>query len=105
MILSIVVPIALGITGIFNSDFLFYALISTMATGALQILAGAIFWIINRRNLDIRLYFSGVVGFFLLAYFLDGHFIVWFMPPALCVFLLWIVFTHEQQLEPKSELP
>ena len=96
MILSIVVPVSLGIIGMFNNDFIFYALISTMATGALQILAGAIFWIINRQNLDIRLYFSGVAGFFLLAYLLDGQVIVWFIPPVLCVFLFWIVFTHKR---------
>lgn len=105
MTISILLPVFLGVIGIFNEDFLFYALVSTMATGALQVLAGAVFWIINRESLDIKLYFSGVVGFFLLAYFLDGHFIVWFMPPALCVFLFWIVFTYKIPVEPKTELP
>lgn len=99
MSISILIPVLLGIAALFKEELFLYAIASTMATGAIQLVAGGIFWFVHRDNLDIKLYFSGVVGFFLLAHFLDGLFIVWFVPPLLCMFLFWIVFTQKQSHE------
>jgi len=93
--LSLLLPLAFVIAGFFDENYFITALVSTMGTGALQVIAGAIYWIVNKNSLDIRLYFSGVIGFFLLAFTVGEHRILFFIPPALCLFLCWIVFSHK----------
>ncbi len=97
LVLSLLLPAGFAIAGLFNDDFFIYALMSTMATGFLQVVAALIYLIINPENPDIKLYLSGVVGFFVSAFMFDIPMITWLVPPALCVYLLVIVFKFQRK--------
>lgn len=90
--IAIGIPIFFALLSIIDDDFLMTVLFSTMATGFLQVVTGFIFWYKYPENIAIKIYFAGVAFFFTslwLSYF--GSWI-WFLPPALCLFLSILIY-------------
>lgn len=91
--IAIGIPIFFALLSIIDGNFLMTALLSTMATGFLQVILGIIFWYEHPKSIAIKIYFSGVAFFFTslwLSYF-DTW--IWFLPVALCLFLSILVYT------------
>lgn len=66
---AIGIPIALAILGIFDEGMLMFALVSTMATGFIQVVLGIILLIKNLENWYFINYILIVILFFGLWYF------------------------------------
>ena len=91
--IAIGIPISFALLSLINDSYLMTALVSTMATGFLQIVIGFIFWFEYPKNIAIKIYFAGVAFFFIsswLSYF-DSW--IWFLPPVLCLFLSILIYT------------
>ena len=91
--IAIGIPITLGLLGLISDTFFFYAMISTMATGFIQIMTGIYFWAEYPKNNFIKIYFAIVLLFFALLYFGIGSNWIWYLPPALCLYLSFLVYT------------
>ena len=89
-------PILLGLLGLIWNELWIFALLSTMLTGLLQVLAGIMYWRDYPESNAIKVYFAGVAFFFVLWYFTsDLDVIGVIIPPALCVFLCWIIYSQK----------
>jgi len=73
------------------------ALVSTMFTGALQVIIGIIFWLRNKKNPFIISYLILTALFFALLK-VDGiGNWCWIMPPVLCIYLSVIIYTQKSK--------
>ncbi|CAM3395066.1 hypothetical protein FLLO111716_08020 [Flavobacterium longum] len=89
-------PMGLGVLGIIWPGFFILALLSTTLTGLLQVVAAICFWGDYPENRHIKIYFAGVLLFFLLLSALpDGTEWIWLMPILLCVYLCIIIYTQK----------
>ncbi len=91
---AIGIPIVLAFMGIFDEEMLMFALVSTMATGFIQVIVGILFWIKEWENLFIILYLVGVILFFI-GISLTNSDSFWIMPPILCIYLSLLVYTQK----------
>lgn len=90
------IPIALGVLGVFWPGFFVIALLATTLTGLLQVVAALCFWGEYPENIYIKIYFAGVLLFFLLlAAWPDTNDWIWFMPLLLCAYLCVIIYTQK----------
>lgn len=94
--IAIGIPIFVALFGFIDEDLLFYAIISTMLTGLIQILLGFAFWLNRPNNTKIIIYFLGVTSFFVLLFVCQWKWL-WIMPPVLCIYLTIIFHTHKDQ--------
>lgn len=89
------IPIALGVLGIFWPGFFAIALLATTLTGLLQVVAALYFWGEFPENKHIKIYFAGVLCFFvLLAAIPENTDWIWFTPIGLCAYLCFIIYTQ-----------
>lgn len=104
---AISLPIVLGLIGIIIKDsagnYLGYALFSTMLTGFLQVTLGLILFFINPKKLDIIIYLTAVILFFLLCYlnatYIDSDnltYILYAVPPTLAVYISVLIYKKEK---------
>ncbi|MEZ4839141.1 hypothetical protein [Flavobacterium sp.] len=91
---AIGIPIILALIGVFDESFLMMALVSTMATGFIQVIVGILFWIKEWENFFIILYLVGVILFFM-GISLTNSDSFWIMPPILCIYLSLLVYTQK----------
>lgn len=99
------IPAFFGLLSIIDISFISDALVSTMATGTIQIITGILYWIEYPKSVAIRIYFSLVAFFFLSLPFLHLGDSIWFLPPILCLFLSVLVYslTTKQRSFMKAE--
>lgn len=86
------IPIFITLCGLFENGLL--ALLSTMATGLIQIILAFKYWQEYPKNVFIKIYFFGVALFFLLLFFFNENWI-WYLPPILCLYLSLLIYTYE----------
>lgn len=103
--IALAIPISFLLLSIFGEGFLAAALISTIATGAIQIICGILYWYRHPINLHIKLYFAGVLFFFccyFFSFFTNGFL---FLPLLLAIFLSIIIYStnDEKQSFMKAE--
>ncbi len=89
------IPIVFALLGIIDNDYFITALISTMATGFIQVLTGIFFWYEYPKNKPIKIYFLLVAIFFLFLYGKVGFDWFWCMPFMLCLFLSILIYTKK----------
>jgi hypothetical protein len=95
--IAIGIPIILLLSSIFDNGFLFYAALSTMATGFIQILTGFFYWNEFPKSKAIKIYFFFVALFFaLLATPIPIEWLV-ILPPSLCLYLSYLVYSLKQE--------
>ncbi|MDV6168267.1 hypothetical protein R1T16_07505 [Flavobacterium sp. DG1-102-2] len=98
---AIGVPIILGLLSIKSGDFAQEALVSTMLTGALQVLIALILFARNPNDKRLYGYFAITITFFILWLGFDiNEDWLFAVPPALAAFLTYIVistYLHEKK--------
>ena len=94
--IAIVLPFIIATGCIFEQSFLIIALLSTMITGLLQLVAAVLFAVRNPSSIYIRAYFMLTAIFFLLWYIFPGNLIM-IMPLCLCIFLSIIIYSHNDE--------
>ena len=92
---ALAIPVSLGLLGIANESFFIYALVSTMATGFIQVMTGIFFWREYPTSIHIKIYFLLVAIFFLLLFTKINGDWYWYMPPALCLYLSLLIYTKK----------
>ena len=93
-------PLLLGLMGIFFQDLLFYALISTMLTGLIQVVLGI--WLLFHYSKDNnpKLYLGSVIAYFSLWFIVSNSgldfkyftFIFTITPIVLAIYLSLIIY-------------
>ncbi|WP_396184445.1 hypothetical protein [Flavobacterium sp.] len=91
---AIGIPIILALIGVFDESFLMMALVSTMATGFIQVVVGLLFWIKELKNYYIISYLIGVILFFIGISITKSN-LFWIIPPILCIYLSLLVYTQK----------
>jgi len=90
--IAIGIPIVLGLLGCLNHNLFMTALLSTMITGGLQVLIAIIMLIRDYKNFHLYIYFAITILFFALwMLFGINDDWLWTMPPALAIYLTYIV--------------
>ncbi|MEZ4853490.1 hypothetical protein [Flavobacterium sp.] len=90
--IALLIPILLGFIGFFFEEYFLYAIVATMVTGFLQVVAGVIFWIMFPKNIEIQVYFMLVALFFITIFSGFNSDLIWILPPMLCVYLSIIIY-------------
>ena len=103
---AIGVPIILILLAPFDGEILFYSMFSMVLTGALQTILAIAFWIKNKNNFFIRIYFLLSIAFFLIFYVFNNFrlddvfsFQFWAMPILLALYLSLIIYTWKEKSE------
>lgn len=99
-IFAIGLPILLGLIGIFFDIFLFYALISLMLTGLIQVLLGVYLFVNNPKDTNLKIYLGTVMAYFSSWFFIENSdldlgnftFIFFTIPALLAIYLTVIIF-------------
>lgn len=91
---AIGMPILFGLLGFIWKECWGIALLSTMLTGLLQVVAALLYYGEHPESMHIKIYFAGVVLFFTLWFALpvDINTIILIFPPALCIYLCLIIY-------------
>nr|WP_315157353.1 hypothetical protein [uncultured Flavobacterium sp.] len=92
--IALCIPIFISLFAIFERGLLALALLSTMVTGLIQIILAFKYWQENTKNIFINIYFFIVALFFFFLWFSTESWI-WCLPPALCLYLSLLIYTHE----------
>jgi hypothetical protein len=93
--IALAIPFLLGLIGIVDDSFFIYALVSTMATGFIQVMTGMFFWWEYPTSIHIKIYFLLVTLFFLLLFTKITGDWYWYMPPILCLYLSLLIYTKK----------
>jgi hypothetical protein len=104
------VPVFLACLAVFDEMFIFYAVLSLAFTGFLQTILAAVFWIKNKKNRLIPIYFAVSLLFFLYFFgyksfdLLDGlEPVFWILPALLTLYLSFIIYTSKDTLSQKED--
>ncbi len=99
-------PILLALIGIFEDDFLVFALLSTLLTGGYQTLMGLLLFITNADNPRLRVYAVSVLGYFVLAFvyshwnfheYVIFNYLLIGIPPILAIYFSAILYKKVQR--------
>jgi hypothetical protein len=90
-LIAIITPLTIAIAGIFNQDFLIWALLSTMFTGGLQVLIALALLTRFYANIKLWIYLFGVVFFFVFFAIFESNTLI-ILPPMLCIYLTFIIY-------------
>lgn len=97
---AIGLPLLLAIMGIVNDTLLFFALLSTILTGLIQVVLGVFLFLKNQRNLSVKIYLGGVILYFLLYFIINAAdlnfdsfiYILTLTPVILAIYLTIIIY-------------
>jgi hypothetical protein len=98
--IALLIPFIVAAGWFFNEDFIILAIVSTMATGFIQVCLGIFLLIKFPKNIPVIIYLSLVLLYFTLLYFniekaVCGEIILFGMPPILCLYLSIIIYTKK----------
>ena len=93
--LALSIPIFFVILGIFDNNYFLTAIVSTMATGFLQIIIGIYFWYKNPNSIHIKVYFFLTLLFFILVNTKIQNDWYWSIPAFLCLYLTILIYTKK----------
>ena len=85
------IPVFIALFAVFEEGALVFALLSTMITGFMQVCIGIQLLIDKPRNKYVIVYLLLTALFFLLQ-FIFGADWLWSLPPALAIYLTWILY-------------
>ena len=99
---AIALPFILGLIGLMDNDFYFWALLSTIITGIIQVILGLKLLIDEPKNKYLRIYIVLILIFFLTWYInsINGYndFVSYFLigfPPLLAIYLSVIIYKKQ----------
>jgi hypothetical protein len=95
--IALLIPIFIGLLGFMEESIFILALVSTMATGFIQIIVGILYWIESPKSINIKIYFFFVIVFFLLLFSGVGKEWIWFLPPTLCIYLSILIYSLKNE--------
>ncbi|NRS89619.1 heme/copper-type cytochrome/quinol oxidase subunit 4 [Flavobacterium sp. 7E] len=93
---AIMIPLLFVIVGLFITDLLGLAMISTILTGIIQLIIGVSYFMKFPKNNDIKIYFIFVVLFFICISFNLTSGWIWILPPALCAYLSLLIYLPKE---------
>ncbi|MBE0391985.1 hypothetical protein [Flavobacterium sp. PL002] len=93
---AIMIPLLFVIVGLFITDLLALAMISTILTGIIQLIIGISYFMKFPKNNDIKIYFVFVVLFFICISFNLTSGWIWILPPALCSYLSILIYSPKE---------
>ncbi len=102
-------PLLLGLIGFADNYLLFFAPLSTMVTGFLQVLVALIllFWI--PKNIHIYIYFFFTILFFVLWLGFGIEYWLFVLPPLLAFYFTYILYNQKDKFDnhenPKTPNP
>lgn len=103
------IPIFIALLGLADHGFFLLSIGSLTVTGIIQTISALVFWIKNKKNLLIKLYFIISIIFFLLTFvFYEFDFDdvfkwkFWFFPIILCLLLSYIIYTSNEDSPEKQ---
>ncbi|MEE1896744.1 hypothetical protein V1389_00255 [Flavobacterium rakeshii] len=102
-IFAVTLPFAIATLGVFNQDFLIFALLSTMVTGGLQVLLAIISFYKNPKEVHLYIYSTLTILFFLLWKLYPNNEAIFFLPPALAIYhfnIIRTLYKREKKNEP-----
>lgn len=91
--IALAIPLTFALLSSIDESFLFYAVISTMATGFIQVMTGVFYWKEYPNSILIRVCFILVAFFFSSFYFSYLSTWIWYLPPTLCLLLSTMVYS------------
>lgn len=89
---AIGLPILLALLSIIDNDMLFWAIYSTILTGALQVIIAIVLLYIYPKNCLLHLYFFITTLFFVLAWFVIYNMFAMGIPLLLALYLTYIIY-------------
>jgi hypothetical protein len=87
-------PIALTLLCLIDGELLMFSLLSTMITGALQVMVALALLFVNYRNVHLYIYFTITVIFFILWLGFNIEYWLYTLPPVLAIYLTYIVISE-----------
>jgi len=94
--IALVIPLVLAIIGLQDEQFYMYALLFTAVTGAVQVLI-ALTMLPNHHSSLLYIYFTVTALFFLVWYFFGEVFGIFAIPPALAIFLTYLIYIESRK--------
>lgn len=110
-IFAIGLPILLGLAGTIFNVFLFYALLSTMLTGLIQVVLGICLLLSHPKDINLKIYLGSVIAYFLSWIPIEnshielGNFAYVFVsvPVVLAIYLTLIISKKTDSRVPKAK--
>jgi len=101
----LITPILLGLIGLQDEDFLIFAALSVMVTGAAQVIMALIMLLGKHQNPLLFSYFA-IVGLFFLIWWLGGDYdlYIFAVPVMLALYFTYIVYAQMKLEKPKPEI-
>ena len=94
--LALALPAVLALIGLGDEQFYMYALLSTAVTGGIQVLL-ALTMLPNHRSSLLYIYLSITALFFTVWYFVSNETGIFAVPPALAIFLTYIIYVERKK--------
>mgnify|MGYP006346396659 CR=1 FL=1 len=89
-LIAIGIPVIIALCGFIKIDYLMTALVSTMITGAIQVIVAILYLIFSPRSKSIWIYFFGLFLFVFLVFInLSDH--SFWLPVLLLFYLTYII--------------
>lgn len=95
---ALTIPLVIAMFGFVSEEYFILSLVSTMATGFLQLIAGIFYWYEFPKSIPIKIYFILVSVFFLLLFLGIGKEWIWILPPSLCIYLSTLIYTKKSTI-------
>jgi hypothetical protein len=97
--IAITTPFIIALLGLFEESFLLFALISTMATGFIQLTLGIILLLKFKNNIHYKIYFAVIIIFFSLSFWspiinkVDYFtYTLIYIPPILAIYISVLIY-------------
>ena len=100
----VIAPILFGLLGLTDEEYLIHAALASIVTGAVQVII-ALFMLSKHSSNLLYIYFAITGLFFILWEFLGTNFYIFALPPALALYLTYIIYIERQKekaLPPKA---
>ena len=95
--IALAIPMFFLLVSIFDESFSFIALVSTMATGFIQVVCGVLYWFYFPKNIYIKIYLGSVTLFFVFWHFSFLPIGFFFAPLVLAIFLSIIIYSTDSE--------
>ena len=94
-IIVLIVPLLLALIGTANEDFLIFAALATMVTGAAQVIMALIMLFSKPKNILLNSYFAITILFFIIWWVTNAFDVYIFIIPAmLALFFTYIIYAQ-----------
>ena len=93
--IALLIPIIFSLLGFVNNDNFVYAIMSTAATGIIQVMLGLILFYLNPKEIKIWIYLLLTSLFFVIWLVFGFSDWIWGFPPILCLYLSILIYSKK----------